>query len=683
MWIKKGLDYLLFFLLGLIPFITLVQFEETIYPYVTGKHFTFRFIILLAGAICFVLGFMDRRYRPHLSWLLKSFLVFLGIVFLADVLGSNFWNSFWSNYSRMEGFISLLFFLLFFLVLTSTLQTFNRWRNYWLIHVCVSLIVLTIAVLQKLHLMRAVDYNRVDSVFGNSSYLAIYASIIFFLCLYLYFSYRSLWLKGFVVFVAVGNLTSIYLSQTRSATLGVLLGIAFFIYSLAKNKKKALLYSAAIFLVFVVSVFFLKNRTSQASTNLFERIAQMSLQEGSIQARVEIWGYCLRAIAYQPFLGWGQESYGYLGSFYRPQLWSTPWVDRSHNIFLEWLINAGIFGCLALTSVLFLIVRGIWKADESKLQRPQKMALLGLFLCWLINQCLSIDFFSISILFYSLMAFVHFLQLKETSETLNFDPKMSRTKKIFLTLFFIGIGLVLNFQLNINGILKNMELRLFVKAENVIDAGKAGKYRELLRAMFDRDHESFELRELRVFSIQNALFVLNQLRLKTANIGDDYASTYYTLVDSEIQKQIAEDPEALFFKHLAANFYTQFQNFKAAEKLFDELLMKVPQQQHFWIDFGHFHLAQGRLADGLKCYRRAYELDPTYASAKMYLALGYIYNKQLVEGNTLTNELMKENKPDVFDERLVNAYLAMDQRQKVIEIMQYKDKFYGVETKWK
>lgn len=677
MLFRKSLDYFLFLILLFVPFITLVQFDGAIYPYVTSKHFVFRFCVLLAGGIWLGLIGVERRLRPRVSSILVSSSFFLVVAFVADLQGANFWNSFWSNYSRMEGFISLLYFFIFFLLLSSILNSEKRWRVYWLFHVIVSIVIMVIAVLQKMGLMLAVDYNRVDSVFGNASYLAIYASMIFFLCIYLFFSHPSKWLKAFVISAAFCNLISIYLSQTRSATLAVLLCLALFFYLAVKNKKTAFLVIAGGLLFFAGGVFILKSRTGLA-TNLFERIAQVSMKDSSTNARIEIWAYCWRAFLDQPVFGWGQESFNYLAPYFKSQLWLTPFVDRSHNIFIEWMVNAGIFGLIGISLVLWFIFSGLIRAKTQELPQLQKLALIGFFVCWLVNECLSIDFFSITVLFYSLMAFVHTLQLQNKNSEPASEKSVSLFKKIAFAIIFILVGLVLNYELNVSGLLKNIEMRTFSKNQSLIEGETKANYKAQWETL-NQNNRYFENRELRTYLIQNAFFVLNQYRLKA--FSEAYTKFYYKTADEFIQKEIASDPQDLFFKHLAANFYTQFLNFPVADKLFQELIVKVPEQQLFWIDYGHLMLAQGRMPEGLKLYQKAYDLEPGFYGAKMYLAMGMIYNKRFEEGLKLTDELLAEQRLEAFDERLINAYLANNMKKKAEQLMEFKEKYSEMEAR--
>ncbi len=674
MFLRRAIDYILFGLLLFIPFISLVQFDETIYPYVTSKYFTFRFVVLFAASIWLGLCLVEGKLRPKKTFLLQSLLVFLSVVFVANLFGANFWNSFWSNYSRMEGFLSLLFLFLFFLLLSSVLDTIQKWIWYWLSHISVSIVIFAIAVLQKMRLMLAVDYNRVDSVFGNASYLAIYASMIFFLCVYTFLAVRSKWVKVFVATAAICNIASIYLSQTRSATLAVLICLGLFYYFLAKNKWKALAYMFSALTAFVVGVFLLKSR-SGVSTNLFERIAQISLKDTSTQARVEIWAYCWRAFLDSPILGWGQESFSYLSTFYDPKLWSTPWVDRSHNLFLEWMVNAGALGLIALCLVLIAIFVTLSQFKEEKLPKPQKLALLSLLVCWLINECLSIDFFSISILFYSVCGFIQYLQCSQ-KEDVKIIFKNTKDRETAAVVIFIFLGLMVNFKLNVSQLQKNIEIRQFSKPENIVrsDLNKTCKsdIENIMQNLL-----SFEAREIRSYMIQNSQFILNQFRQKMAS--EECVKAYYEATDQIIIKETTEDKQDYFYKHVAANFYTQFFNFARANSIFQELLARTPQQQNYWIDFGHWYLAQGKLTEGLQMYQKAYDLEHENPTAMMYLAMGLVYNKRFSEANAMTNRLIEMGRAEAFDERLINAYSAHGQKQKIDEIMAYKEKFFSGE----
>ncbi len=668
--IRRGLEIFLFGIICLIPIIGLFTFENLIYPYVTTKHYLFRAAIITAAGLWGALITIDPSLRPRYSRLLLSLGVFLTVVFIADLQGSNFISSFWSNYSRMEGFLSLIFYSTFFLIFGAVVRTSKNWNFYWMIQVVVSVIIMIIAILQKLNVLVPVDFNRVDSVFGNASYLAIYSSLIFFLCLYHYLSVQTRWIKLLIAMAALGNLVSIYLSQTRSAVVGILISVGLFVFLMAKNKKKAAFYMASLFILFLVSIFIFKSR-SGLTTNLFARFANISTKDGSVQARMAIWEYCFNAIVAQPWLGWGQENFSYLAPFYHPGLWSTPWVDRSHNLVIEWMVNAGILGLLAYLLVLYFLTISIYVAEPEKLLKPQKAALLSLLLCWGINQFLSIDFFSISILFYSVMAFGHFVSLKKNGLDRP-AVKMRSSKQALLVVLFLMISVFVNYNLNYKSYLTNENLLKATRPESLLPAAQRNPPEFAIEQVVNQTQFN-EAQDARVFLVQNALFVLSQARVNKAY--EELAQHYYRFTDSYLQKMLKTDSDDLFFKHLAAAFYSQYQNFPAAEVLYQNLIERVPHQQYYIIDYANLKLAEGDPVQALNLYRRASDLEPLFPMGKMFLALGYVYNERYAEANAIVDQLMREGSYDVFDQRLVDALLFKKQTQKAQDILSYKQKY--------
>src|SRR5437867_4469658 len=90
------------------PFICLYVADSMFFPFIVGKNFTFRILVeVMLGAWVFLM-FLDATYRPKFSWVLVAALAFLAVLALADFTGVNPYRSFWSNYERMEGLITLI-----------------------------------------------------------------------------------------------------------------------------------------------------------------------------------------------------------------------------------------------------------------------------------------------------------------------------------------------------------------------------------------------------------------------------------------------------------------------------------------------------------------------------------------------------------------------------------------------
>ncbi|MDH4029123.1 MAG: hypothetical protein OEU95_09860, partial [Nitrospirota bacterium] len=90
----------------LVPVLPLYVSASMVFPYITGKNFAFRILVEFAAALWLPFILMHREYRLRNSAITLSVLTFTFIVGLADILGVSPYNSFWSNYERMEGYIT-------------------------------------------------------------------------------------------------------------------------------------------------------------------------------------------------------------------------------------------------------------------------------------------------------------------------------------------------------------------------------------------------------------------------------------------------------------------------------------------------------------------------------------------------------------------------------------------------
>src|SRR5579872_536895 len=120
-------------LLGLfaVPFIPFIITKSLLFPFITGKGFTFRIVIEIIFGLWVLLALSYAEYRPKWDWIAKSIVVFVAIVFLADLFSKYPYKSFWSNYERMEGFVTIIHLVMFYFVLSSVFKAKVWWRAFW------------------------------------------------------------------------------------------------------------------------------------------------------------------------------------------------------------------------------------------------------------------------------------------------------------------------------------------------------------------------------------------------------------------------------------------------------------------------------------------------------------------------------------------------------------------------
>src|SRR5688572_14827432 len=105
---NKILRYIAIGGIFLIPFVPLIISPSLFFPFITGKNFAFRIIVEIIFFAWLILALRDSAYRPKVSWISYALLFFLAVVGIADIFSENAFKSFWSNFERMEGYVTLL-----------------------------------------------------------------------------------------------------------------------------------------------------------------------------------------------------------------------------------------------------------------------------------------------------------------------------------------------------------------------------------------------------------------------------------------------------------------------------------------------------------------------------------------------------------------------------------------------
>ncbi len=122
----------------------------------------------------------------------------------------------------------------------------------------------------------------------------------------------------------------------------------------AEMKLKTIcIYTLTLMFLFTVMIFALKDTPLMEGNHALSRISKISLDDPTTQVRLMTWDIAWQGIKEKPLLGWGQENFIVVYSkYFNPELFAIEtWVDRSHNVVLDWFINAGIFGLLFYLSL--------------------------------------------------------------------------------------------------------------------------------------------------------------------------------------------------------------------------------------------------------------------------------------------------------------------------------------------
>src|SRR3989344_5723655 len=400
--------------LFLIPFIPFPVSSAFFFPFITTKAFAWRIIVEIVFAAWLLLAFLDTAYRPKKSLILYSILGFLAIIGLADIFGITPIKSFWSNFERMEGFITLLHLGMFFLVISSVFKEID-WRRWWNVSLAASFVMVLYSVLQIIGL-KTINQGgvRVDGTLGNAIYLAVYMLFhIFIASLFMWREWKNVSLRWIYGLLILSQATILYYTATRGAILGLLGGVLVIAVLNIRNKQnrfvRKMSMATLIGLIFLLGGFMgLKDSNFIKNSPVLSRFSSLTTAEIKTQGRYFVWPMALKGFKERPILGWGQENFSYVfQEHYSPEMYKLePWFDRAHNIFLDWAVSGGLLG---LISYLFLYVALLWVIWKSAgFSHTEKSILTGLVAAYFFHNFFVFDHLISYILFFSLLAYVHF-----------------------------------------------------------------------------------------------------------------------------------------------------------------------------------------------------------------------------------------------------------------------------------
>ena len=314
---KKAVWWITVGSLFIIPFLPLFVANNLFFPFITGKNFAFRILVEIAFVGWVLLMLVDAKYRPRFSWTAAIFGVFVVWMAIADAFAVNPAKAFWSNFERMDGWVTLIHLFLFFLVAGSIFAADKLWRKWWLTFLGVAAIICGYGFLQSAGVLAVHQgASRLDATFGNSDYLACYMLFAIAVSLWQAFETKitGTWSKvlkyGLLVLTAL-EIVILFQTATRGAILGFVgaIGLGALLWMVESGKKGRRAAGAALLaLLIVIGGFFLLRNTSfiQHDASL-SRIANISLKDPETYTRFTIWHMAIEGFEQKPVTGWGQK----------------------------------------------------------------------------------------------------------------------------------------------------------------------------------------------------------------------------------------------------------------------------------------------------------------------------------------------------------------------------------------
>ncbi|HVU06309.1 MAG TPA: O-antigen ligase family protein [Candidatus Paceibacterota bacterium] len=647
----------------IIPFIVP---GDMFFPFITGKGFLFRVLVEIGFAAWLLLSLRDASVRPRKSWVLWAFGAFVAVIGIADIFGVNPWKSFWSNFERMEGYITILHIFLYFIVASSVLATEKLWKRFLEWSVWSSLAMSLYGFLQLSGVFQINQGGvRVDGTFGNATYLAIYAVFNIFFALILINRDKELWKKISYGVIAFLDFIILYHTATRGSILGLLGGLllsGLLIAIFDKGERKIRIAAASIVgavILLVIGFIGVRHASFVANSPVLSRFASISWADTQTQARAYIWPMAIKGWEEKPVLGWGQENFNYIfNANYDPRMYSQEqWFDHAHNTVLDWLVAGGLLGLLAYLSLFVTAVWLLWKKSPD-VSFTEKALFTGLGAAYFFHNLFVFDNLVSYILFVAVLAFIHFkatrLEKPVASEKGEIDGDDIRMAG---PIILVALAFAVWF-FNWRGYETNLAMIDGLRATSVSPVQAQAALDGFARAA---SYDTLGRPEL-VERVIGAVPAMNSDAVPL-DIRQKFAELAKGLVDA----QIARFPGDARYETFAGTFYSSYGQAADAEKHYLEAVKLSPKKQTILFQVGSFYITSKQYDKAIATFKEAYDLDHSFATAAQYYAMSLAYAGRETEAKAVLAQAGLDT--SMTDDNFLRAYIDADNWTKVLSIL--------------
>jgi O-antigen ligase/Flp pilus assembly protein TadD len=664
--------------LFIIPFIPLIVAYNLFFPFITGKNFAFRILVELVAGGWVGLALIAPEYRPRRSWMLAGFAAFVSIMFVADIFGTNPTKSIWSNFERMEGWVTLIHVFLYFVVLSAMLKTQFLWRSYWWTTIGVSLAVCLWGLAQFFGYI-AIDQGgvRLDGPLGNATYLAAYLLIHLFIVALLWAQdwqvgkASKLRIAAYTLIIVLQSII-LFFTATRGAIIGALGGAflsALILVVLARKSKNAwrMATSVVVAILVIVGAFFaLKDSALVKSSEPLRRLASISTTESTVTARFMNWGMAWKGIQERPVLGWGQEGYAVVfDKYYNPAMYAQePWFDRVHNTVLDWFVAGGLLGILSYLSIYAAAFWAIWRS-QSKQQGgekgtftiAEKSVLTGLLAGYFFHNLFVFDNITSYMLFAIVMAYVVSRSSADAAPVFS-TKAVPQEAAPFAVGGAVLVAVALIFTVNVPGYNANRDLLLGLSAQD-----PAGPIKNLEYFKSAAGKSPIAIQESREHLAQVSTAVAGSAasaEVKQAFYDEAIAGM------TQLTQMSPLDARFPLFLGIVHDAYGKHDLGEAALKKATEL---SPGKQMILFQYASNQLQRNDIPGMVATLKQAFDVAPNYRDARVYYAAALVIAGQ----DALAEETLQPvltNVKSMTDQRLIGAYASRGQFAKIVRSQQ-------------
>ncbi len=343
---------------------------------------------------------------------------------------------------RSFGFFNILHYGILFFVATVVLRTQKQWNIFLSVSIAISLYT-------AFNLLSSVISTNLvpPTVAGNPTFLSAYLIFHIFFTSFLFTQTKNKYLRAVLGVILSIQVSAVIASNVRGGFVGLSSAALFLaVYSIWKHAKTRAIVGGILIIIILSYGFVFVNRFEPAvSSNLIlQRITNFSFEDETIKSRFAMWRIALEGIKERPITGWGRENYSLVFNLYFNQSFSDAkvaeiWEDRTHNVFIDELINGGIIELLAylsLLTVIFVYVR-------------KNPLFIGLLIAYTVQNLFGVDTLNSYLPFFLFLAMLNAKDCYASREEIPIafkKPGLKSFAPVFAAFLIIGGGMFFSIQ---------------------------------------------------------------------------------------------------------------------------------------------------------------------------------------------------------------------------------------------
>ncbi len=660
-----------------LPTVAIIVANGLFFPFITGKNFTFRIVIEIIAGAWIALALVVPMYRPRRSWILAAFGIFILVMAVADAQGVYPFKSFWSNYERMDGWITIAHAFAFLVVAVSVLNTEDLWRRLfqWSLGVSVFLSLwglLQVAGLAALGQGGAGGLGaRVDATFGNPIYMAVYMLFHIFIAALLWYQTRAVRGTGkrtaaSILYgsVIVLDTLALLFSGTRGATLGLIGGalLALLLFAFSSQASKRLRQvTIAVFagvLILGTGLFVARDSAFVQRIVFLNRLSSISLSDDTTVARFLNMGMAWQGVKERPLLGWGQENYAIVfDKYYDPRMYAQEqWFDRVHNIIFDWWVAGGTLGLLSYLSIFAAVLWALWR--KGIFIAAERSILTGLLAGYFVHNLTVFDNVTSYILFVMLLGYIIYRHSAALQAPRIFDREILPGGALWITTAAMAIVVCGGvWWINAQALAANYAIIAAITPQNDLNKNLAFFQQAIAYG---------------TYGTQEAREQLSQAAMQVAgagsNVPDSLKTQFVSTAAHELDLQAQMSPLDARFPLFAGVVLDASGDYNNAAVEVGRAHELSPHKQSILYELARNAQQRGDVSSAVRYFAEAFNLYPENLDARLYYVSALIQTGQNTRADAILAPVIPTGQ--AANQRITQAYVSRQEYSKLVPIWQ-------------